>query len=157
MKIEKSSRHAKLTGDFAEHLVLYWLSKYGSECARVDHTGIDVIARNPKNHDLMGISVKSRSRSEGTEHSSVRVEYDKLKKAKEASAAFGCVPYLAIVVDGASHIRCFIMSFETLYSLYPAARRRNVGWRMTEQALSRYYESPGVMIFEFMTDTKRWW
>lgn len=157
MKIEKSSRHAKLTGDFAEHLVLYWLSKYGCECARVDHTGIDVIGRNPKTKELMGISVKSRSRTEGTEHSSVSVEHDKLKKAEAASSAFGCVPYLAIVVDGASHIRCFIMSFKTLYRLYPAAKRRTVGWRMTEQALSRYFENPGVMIFEFMTDTKRWW
>lgn len=29
MKITKSTRHAKITGDFGETLVLYWLSKYG--------------------------------------------------------------------------------------------------------------------------------
>jgi hypothetical protein len=34
------------SGDFAEHLILYWLSKYGYESARVDHTGIDLTARN---------------------------------------------------------------------------------------------------------------
>ncbi len=39
MELSKSSRHSKITGDFAEHLVLYWLSKYGFECAKVDHTG----------------------------------------------------------------------------------------------------------------------
>ena len=61
--ISKSSRHAKITGDFGEALVLYWLSKYGFECARVDHTGIDLIARNPHTQELMGISVKSRSRN----------------------------------------------------------------------------------------------
>lgn len=55
MKINKSSRHAKITGDFGKALVLYWLSKYGFECAAVDHTDIDIIARNPHNHRIMGI------------------------------------------------------------------------------------------------------
>ena len=41
----KSSRHSKITGDFAEGFVLYLLSKRGFECARVDHMGIDLIAR----------------------------------------------------------------------------------------------------------------
>ena len=45
--ISKSSRHSKITGNFAEHFVLYWLSKYGFECAYVDHVGIDLIANNP--------------------------------------------------------------------------------------------------------------
>ena len=58
MEINKSSRHSKITGNFAESLVLYWLSKYGFECALVDHTGLDVIARNSHTNELMGISVK---------------------------------------------------------------------------------------------------
>ena len=41
MEIIKSTRHSKITGDFAEGLVLYWLSKYGFECARIDHTRVD--------------------------------------------------------------------------------------------------------------------
>jgi len=63
MEMLRSSRHSKITGDFGEALVLYWLSKHGFECARVDHTGIDLIARNPRTGEVMGISVKSRSRS----------------------------------------------------------------------------------------------
>jgi hypothetical protein len=66
--ISKSSRHSKITGNFAEHFVLYWLSKYGFECAYVDHVGIDLIANNPHTSERMGISVKARSRSEGTEN-----------------------------------------------------------------------------------------
>jgi len=42
MEIKKSSRHSKTTGDFAERLVLYWLSKYGFECTYVDHVGVDI-------------------------------------------------------------------------------------------------------------------
>lgn len=60
MEMKKSTRHSRITGDFAESLILYWLSKYGFECARVDHTGMDLIARNPSNNELMGISVKSK-------------------------------------------------------------------------------------------------
>jgi len=51
--IVKSTRHSKITGDFAEALVLYWLSRSGFECARVDHTGIDLIARNPDTNEFM--------------------------------------------------------------------------------------------------------
>lgn len=47
MEVSKSSRHSKIAGDFAEALVMYWQSKYGFECAKVDYTGIDIIARNP--------------------------------------------------------------------------------------------------------------
>jgi hypothetical protein len=68
-EINKSSRHPKITGDFAESIVLYWLSKHGFECARVDHTGIDLIAKNTIRNELMGISVKGRSRYLGTEAS----------------------------------------------------------------------------------------
>lgn len=157
MRIAKSSRHAKLTGDFAEHLVLYWLSKYGLECARVDHTGIDLIARNPKNGVRMGISVKSRSRTEGSEKDHVRIEVEQLRKAAAASEAFGCTPYMAIVVDGGNLIRCFVLPLKTLYALYPSSTTRNVGWSMNDRALARYYEHPEVKIFEFMSDTKRWW
>ena len=76
MKISKSTRHAKITGDFGEALVLYWLSKYGFECAPVDHTGIDIIARNPHTNEVMGISVKSRSRTEGPEEEYVSIPND---------------------------------------------------------------------------------
>jgi Holliday junction resolvase-like predicted endonuclease len=69
MKLTKSSRHSKITGDFGEAIVLYLLSRHGFECARVDHTGIDLIARRPNSKEVLGISVKSRSRQTGTENS----------------------------------------------------------------------------------------
>src|SRR5687767_1281979 len=107
-EIEKSSRHSKITGDFAEGLVLYWLSKYGFECARVDHTGMDLIARNPHNQELMGISVKARSRSTGTEETHIKIERSNIEKLQQACEAFGCTPYFAIVIDAGPVIRCFL-------------------------------------------------
>jgi hypothetical protein len=43
MKINKSTRHAKIAGDFGETIILCWLSKFGFECAPVDHTSIDIM------------------------------------------------------------------------------------------------------------------
>ena len=115
--MKKSTRHSKITGDFAEAFVLYWLSKHGYECARVDHTGIDLIARSPHSDDVLGISVKCRSRYDGTENDSINLPADGFEKAKTACEAFRCVPYYAILVDGVDLIRSIIIKKTHLLSL----------------------------------------
>lgn len=65
--IEKSSRHSKIIGNLGEHLVCNWLSRSGFEVTVVDHTGIDVIAYNPKTRERLGITIKSRTRNPGKE------------------------------------------------------------------------------------------
>jgi len=93
--VEKSSRHAKITGDFGESVVLYWLSRSGFECARVDHTGIDLIAKRPRSEERLGISVKTRSRVPGTETDSVNIGQARdLARVVEACSAFQCVTLL---------------------------------------------------------------
>ena len=156
MEKQRSSRHSKITGDFGEALVLYWLSKDGFECARIDHTGIDLIARNPCTHEVMGISVKSRSRRLGREKAYLHIPNKDLKKAQEACDAFGCVPYIAVVVDTAELIRVFITPMDHLVELFPPTAA-SVGWKMTDKHLERYDDDPQVMIFELSTATKRWW
>jgi len=156
MEIQKSSRHSKITGDFSESLVLYWLSKHGFECSNIDHTGIDLIAKNPHTGELMGISVKSRSRNIGTEKTYVRIPSKNLLKVQEACEAFGCIPYFAIVVDAADLIRAFVISMEHLTELFPPTKT-SVGWKMNPTHLNRYYNDPEIMIFEMQTKTYRWW
>ncbi len=151
MEIFKSSRHSKITGDFAEALVLYWLSKYGFECARVDHTGIDLIARNPHNNELMGISVKSRCRRKGTEGTYVRIPKEDFGKARRACEAFACVPYFATVVDEADTIRVFLTQMDDVQRMCAS------GWRMGVKALQAYRKDPKVKIFEFASRTVAWW
>lgn len=156
MKINKSSRHAKITGDFGEALMLYWLSKYGFECAPVDHTGIDIIARNPHNNEVMGISVKSRSRNEGAGEEYVSIPNDNFDKAEAACEAFGCVPYFAIVVDAGVMIREFVLPMKRLLALFPRGKTAS-GWKMTKVHLRRYAENPQIQAFEFQTKTTKWW
>jgi hypothetical protein len=156
MEIIKSTRHSKITGDFGEALLLYWLSKYGFECASVDHTGIDHIARNPHTKELMGISVKSRSRKPGTETDYIGIPRKDFIKVKRACHAFGCIPYFAILSDGASVIRVFLISAAHLLELYPKGREV-CAWQMSKKHLARYYEDPEIMVFELETRTHRWW
>jgi len=156
MNIAKSTRHAKITGDFAEALILYWLSKYGFECARVDHTGIDLIARNPHTRELMGISVKSRCRQVGTEAECVSIPADQFQKAAAACDAFGCVPYFAIVVDAAQAIHGYILPMSRLRELCPQ-RGRGSYWRMSPRFLQHCGEDADIKTFEFQTRTGNWW
>jgi Holliday junction resolvase len=155
VEIKKSTRHSKITGDFAEGLILYWLSKHGFECARVDHTGVDLIARNPHTNELMGISVKSRSRNVGTERTTVRIGRDNLEKLSDACKSFGCKPYFAVVVDAGPSIRCFIVTMAYLIALGPT--RKHLYWDMNPKRLESYKASKKVIMFEFESKTIRWW
>lgn len=156
MKINKSSRHSKITGNFAEDLVLYWLSKYGSECANVDHTGIDIIARNPHTNEIMGISVKSRSRNEGKEGTYVSIPNDNFDKIDKACGAFNCIPYFALVIDEVDKIVCFILSKEKLLEMFPKGDKV-CAWKMNQKHVNEYYNNEDIKIFEFNYKTHRWW
>jgi len=156
MKISKSSRHSKITGDFGEALVLYWLSKYGFECALVDHTGIDLIARRPHSHEVMGISVKSRCRDTSTEGEYLRIPRDDLEKADRACTSFGCVPYYAIIIDAGNLLRAYIIAKQHLLLVCPPTPS-GVAWRMTPAHVSQYEQDAQIMAFEFQSLTKRWW
>jgi Holliday junction resolvase-like predicted endonuclease len=156
MRIRKSTRHSRITGDFGESLVLYWLSKSGFECARVDHTGIDLIARRPDSREIMGISVKSRSRNQGKEGTSLNVLKPDIEKARKASDAFGCRPYFAFVVDAGGVIRVFILSVPDLLRIRPGGKKVSA-WSMSDAQLQRYRDNRRVMWFELAARDGRWW
>ena len=156
VRVKKSTRHSKITGDFAEALVLYWLSKYGYECARVDHTGIDLIARDPAGPEVMGISVKCRSRYDGTEKESINLPPDEFEKARRACAAFGCVPYYAIVVDGANAIRGFLVPLTRLLEIAGGSPGGMRYWLMADRSLGAYQTDTLVQRFELHTATCSW-
>lgn len=82
--MDKSTRHSKITGDFGENLILYWLSRSKFEALLVDHTGIDIIAYQKSTKKRFGISVKSRSRTEDKANQGMLVSggtYDKIIKS----------------------------------------------------------------------------
>ena len=137
-------------------LVLYWLSKYGFECAKVDHTGIDLIARNPTNDEVMGISVKSRSRNIGKGDTALSVSNDNFVKIDTACEAFNCVPYFAVVIDSDDKIRMYILKKEKL--LFYAPKGKTVAsWKMSQKHLDKYELDSEIIKVEFNHETKKWW
>lgn len=157
LEINKSSRHPKIAGDFGESLVLYWLSKHGFECAKVDHTGIDLIAKNPHTNEVMGISVKSRTRAKGQENTSVNIvtKSGDFLKINAACEAFHCNPYFAIVVDSPDAVRVFIVSKPDLIEL--SGRKRNCYWRMSPHDLAQYAKHDRIRSFELQIKNGQWW
>jgi hypothetical protein len=155
MKLTKSTRHSKITGDFGESIVLYLLSRHGFECAKVDHTGIDLIARRPNSDEILGISVKSRSRQPGTENSHVSLPHEGFVKARAACDAFRCVPYVAMVVDAGEKIRVLLLSLHHLQKLCPGGKRV-ISWPMSEPFLKKYYADLQINIFEFSAHAQKW-
>ncbi len=154
--MEKSSRHAKITGDFGEAVVLYWLSRSGFECARVDHTGIDLIAKRPRSDERLGISVKTRSRAPGTETDSVNIGQPRdLARVVDACRAFQCVPYFAVVVDAAPRITVFLLTMAHLQELYPQ-RAGLISWSMTPSRVRQYLADPSIRTLEFVADSRNW-
>lgn len=147
----KSSRHSKITGDFGEALVLYWLSKRGFECARVDHTGIDLIARRPRSDEVLGISVKSRSRNEGTEAEGINLLRRHDQKIKSACQAFHCVPYVAIVADLGSAVCMFLLSLEYARTLAPGG-----SWGMSPKKVLSYKTDSRIESFELESKHGDW-
>jgi hypothetical protein len=156
--ISKSTRHSKIAGDYAEHLILYFLSKHGFECARVDHTGIDIIAKNRHTTEVMGVSVKGRSRCKGTEKTSLRIPADHFKKVDDACKAFGCVAYYSIVVDLGDETTVFLLSGKTLAEIYPrAALEQGVNWAMDANSVSKYRAHPDIVGMTISHRFDRWW
>ena len=149
--MQKSSRHSKITGNFGEALILYWLSKRGFECANVDHTGIDLIARRPLSEEILGISVKCRSRSESRDEAGVNLLHANDKKIESACSAFGCVPYIAVVVDQGNTVRGYLTTLLHARTQYPGQ-----SWRMAQDMTKQYEGDPLVEWFELASRAGNW-
>jgi Holliday junction resolvase-like predicted endonuclease len=149
--MQKSSRHSKITGNFGEALILYWLSKRGFGCANVDHTGIDLIARRPASEEVLGISVKCRSRTEARDEAGVNLLHANDKKIEGACHAFGCVPYVAVVVDQGSTVRGYLTTLQHARDQYPGQ-----SWRMSAAMIKLYESDPLVEWFELASQAGDW-
>jgi hypothetical protein len=156
MAFTKSSRHAKITGDFGEAAVLYYLSTSGFECARVDHTGIDLIARSPRFKRPFGISVKARSRSPGTEYTALNLHKKDFAKIEAACAAFGCIPYIGLVFDSSSSLRLYVLALTHLRKVVPGGIKV-AAWPMSPAKIESYTKDRRIMSIEWQRSATSWW
>jgi hypothetical protein len=160
--IVKSTRHSKIIGDFGELAICNWLSRSGFEVAVIDHTGIDIIAYNPQSRERLGITVRSRTRTAGTEGSSVHVfSYlngkNEREKARAACTAFGCELWIAVYVEATRHADIFLTSETNYDAKYRGvAGRVRDDWKMGARHRKLYESDPAVKHLRIEFDVKNW-
>lgn len=128
MTSEYSTNHGHITGNFGEHLVLYWLSKNGYGSVHAQYIGIDIIAS--RNGKRIGLSVKSRSRKEGKSNNSLTMTnpLGQIDKVKEACSNFACEPYFAFVVDQINTIKVVIAPLAVIEDCYTISPKTSQNW-----------------------------
>lgn len=163
MRITKGRRHSKIIGDFGENLICNWLSRSGFEVTIVDHTGIDIVAYNPKTEERLGITVKSRTRDEGKEEAPVNLlDYRKGKngrqKLEDACEAFACTPWIAVYVETAEYADVYLTSLENYDSKYRGREGRAIDdWKMRKNYKGQYAEDPEVKHVRIEFQVGNWW
>jgi Holliday junction resolvase-like predicted endonuclease len=140
-----SNNHQHITGDFAEHLVMYCLSKRGYECAHVRHVGIDVIAA--KDGKRLGISVKSRSRKPGMMDVSLTMNNSKkhVEHVRETCQHFRCEEHFAFVMDQNDTIKVILVPLSCIERHYVISEKSSQDWN------TRKFEAdPSAQVFELV-------
>ena len=164
MALEKNSRHQHIIGKFGEYLLCNWLSRTKFEVSIVDHTGLDVIAYNPKTKQRMGITVKSRTRNIGRETTQVnllsyREGKNDRQKLLDACEAFGCEPWIAVYVETSQFTELFLTSLSHYDKKYRLAEGRALDtWKMSPKYKAKYKKDKDVKYIRagFQLDSWTW-
>jgi hypothetical protein len=160
VEINKSTRHQKIIGDYGEALVCNWFSRSGFEVTIVDHTGIDVVAYNPKTRERFGVTVKSRTRDKGREVSSVNIlskNKSDRQKLNEACKAFACEPWIAIFVESTQTADLYVLSLDHYDKHYKGTKERVIDvWKMTDVHKNAYARDPDVKHIHMDYGDSKW-
>lgn len=125
----------------------------------MDHTGIDVVAYNPKMKRRLGISVKSRARLPRNETESVyifRKTADDRNKIKKACRAFACEPWVAVYVESTNEADLFLTSLKNYDRKYRTGRDID-SWLMVPKAMRKYAADSEVMHIHIDFRDENWW
>ncbi|MEK7699215.1 MAG: hypothetical protein AAB332_02315 [Planctomycetota bacterium] len=161
MDIIKSSRHQKIIGNFGESIICNWLSRSGFEVAVVDHTGIDIVAYNPSAGQRLGITVKSRTRSVGSENSSVTIFSNRnnkndREKLLNACRAFNCEPWIAVYVEATDVADVYLTSLKNYDLNYRRVGKTIEDWKMTSKEREIYSLDTAVNHIRLKFEENNW-
>jgi hypothetical protein len=159
VEILKSKRHQKIIGNFGEHVICNWLSRSGFEVALVDQIGMDIIASHPCLPEPLGITVKSRTRTKGTEETQVTVfRGNDRQKLLQACEAFRCEPWVAVYVEATDCADIYLTSLDNYERNYRSREGRIVDdWKMRDKDRRRYDEDPSVRHVALSFHFTNWW
>ena len=155
--INKGSRHSQIVGKFGEYMICNWLSRSHFEVVNADQTGIDIIAYNQDTKERLGITVKSRTRTDRSEKDVVFLfrqgDREKLQKACDA---FSCVPWVAVYVETTRSSDLYLTSLKNFDDKY-RSEAQTEGWKMSPGYKKRYEDDKEVKHIEIAFQVKCWW
>ena len=159
-EIDKSTRHARIVGIFGEYVVCNWLSRSAFEVSVVDHTGMDIIAYDPRTKRRPGITVKSRTRTKGKEHEEVfifsRSNHDR-QKLMSAFKAFKYDPWMAAGVECGRDADLCLTTLDHCDSKHKTKNRDTDAWRMGERVKEQYALDPEVSHIHLTFQHNKYW
>ena len=156
-KVDKSTRHQKIIGDYGEALVCNWLSRSGFEVSIVDHTGIDIVAYNPENKTRYGITVKSRTRNIGKETTHANLfAVSTIDKIRKACDSFGCDEgWIGVYIETANYADLFLVNLDHYLDNY-YNNTKNVDWKMRRKHLDEYAYDADILHLHMNFEAKKW-
>ncbi len=137
----RSERHNKISGDFGEHFVCYWLSKRNFQPVIIDYTGIDIVAYSNNLGERWGISVKTRTRTDKKNQlESFTIRLRELPLISQACKFFNAKPYFGIVSDGdiQNQICIYIISLEDMKRINNYEEGKNLYIKLSEKYINQY-------------------
>ncbi len=132
-------------------MLMYWLSKRNYEPALVDYVGIDIVSYDKFKDERIGISVKSRTRKEGTETENISMKANQIPKIRKACDYFDCKPYFGCVIDknAPQNISIFLLPLEDVLAInHFKDGNTRLYIRFTEEYIKEYRQLPESFIIE---------
>ena len=97
---------------FALASLMYWLSKRGYKCARVERDGIDLLAKELKTDRLLGISLRCVGANPP-----IVIPVEDQNSARSACLSFSAIPHYAFHVSEEKAFWLLILSLEHLIAI----------------------------------------
>lgn len=118
-----------------------------------------MIAYHPGRKERLGIIVKSRTRSPGTEATGVNLfqeaKHDRQKLLK-ACEAFSCDPWIAVYVECDAYADLFLTSLKN-YDKNTKSGNAVYAWSMNKKRLKQYEIDPEVKHVRIEFKALNWW
>lgn len=159
--MDKSKRHSKITGDFGEYFLLYFLSKHNYEAARIDYTGIDILAYDKIRDKKIGISVKARSRTSLRPTDGILVPGKNYEKIIASCKYFDCEPWICFIIDrpqkNGGKIYLFLLSLLEVCNYFPKFKMgHEFTFAMGNKFLEKYKNNASIYKIEFDYKSFSW-
>lgn len=86
----------------------------------------------------------------------MNIEKKHFDNVSRTCKTFGCVPYLALVIDEGTCMTMYLLSQKRLFDLYPE-KKEILYWSMKPEKREQYDADSEIIKMKFNYEIKDWW